>query len=35
MQDIGLGAEEPPNSNGKRLLELVREGDLSIGNQLL
>ncbi len=28
---IGLGAEEHPNSNGKRL---VRVGDLSIGNQL-
>ena len=32
---IGLGAEEYPNSNGKRLLELVRTGDFSIGNQLL
>ena len=31
---IRLRAEEHPNSNGKRLLELVREGDLSIGNQL-
>ena len=31
---IGLGAEEHP-SNGKRLLELVRAGDLNIGNQLL
>ena len=28
------GADEHPNSNGKRLLELVRVGDLSIGNQL-
>ena len=31
---IGLGAEEHPNSNGKRLLELVRAGNLSTGNQL-
>ena len=31
---IGLGAEEHPNSNGKRMLELVRVGDLSVGNQL-
>ena len=31
---IGLGAEEHPSSNGKRLLELVRAGDLSVGNQL-
>ena len=31
---IGLGAEEHPNSNGKRLLELVRVGDLSVGIQL-
>ena len=31
---IGLGAEEHPNSNEMRMLELVRMGDLSIGNQL-
>ena len=29
---IGLEAEEHPNSNEKRLLELVRAGDLSMGN---
>ena len=27
---IGLGAEEHPNSNGKRLLEFVMAGDLSV-----
>ena len=31
---IGVGAGEHPNSNGKRLLELVRAGDFCIGNQL-
>ena len=31
---IGMGVEEYPNSNGKRLLEPVRMGDLSVGNQL-
>ena len=29
---IGLGTEEHPNRNGKRLLELVRTGDLNVGN---
>ena len=29
-----MGAEAHPNRNGKRLLELVREGDLNVGNQL-
>ena len=31
---IRLGAGEHPNSNGKRLLELVREGGLGVVNQL-
>ena len=31
---IGLRAEEHPNSNGKRLLKLVRARDLIVGNQL-
>ncbi len=31
---IGLGAEEHPNSNGKRLLELVVAGDHSVGSLL-
>ena len=31
---IGLGAEDRPNSNGKRLLDLVRLGDFVVGNKL-
>ena len=31
---IGLGAEDGPNSNGKRLLGLVRVGDFGVGNKL-
>ena len=31
---IGLGAEDCPNSNGKRLLDLVRLGDFVIENKL-
>ena len=31
---IGLGAEDGPNSNGKRLLDLVRLGDFVVGNKL-
>ena len=31
---IGLGAQEHPNSNGKRLLKLVRAGDLGARYQL-
>ncbi len=28
---VGLGAVEHPNSNGKRLLELVRADDQNVG----
>ena len=31
---IGMGAEEQPSSNGKRMLEFVRAGDLNVGNRL-
>ena len=31
---IGLGVEYLPNSNGKRLLDLVRLGDFVVGNKL-
>ena len=31
---IGLRAEDRPNSNGKRLLDLVRLGDFVVENKL-
>ena len=31
---IGLGSEDHPNSNGKRLLDLMRLGDFVVGNKL-
>ena len=31
---IGLGVEDGPNSNGKRLLGLVRLGDFVVGKKL-
>ena len=31
---IGLGAEDHPNSNGKKLLDLVRLGDFVVRNKL-
>ena len=31
---ISLGAEDGPNSNGKRLLNLMRLGDFVVGNKL-
>ena len=31
---IGLGAEDHPNRNGKRLLDLVTLGDFVVGNKL-
>ena len=31
---IGLGAEQSPNRNGRKLLDLVRVCNLHVGNQL-
>ena len=31
---IGLGAEDNPSCNGKRLLDLVKLGDFVVGNKL-